>query len=115
MHMTRGGTHVDGLRVRGLVPPRVERGDAAREVRAAAVLGRDVRGVLAHAVVDAVDRLDEFLPGRLGETGHAHTHAGRRKTHVVHLQPEEVDLGVVGGELGPLRDDLLAEVPAVGG
>lgn len=93
MRWARVRTHVDDLRVRGLVPPRVERADAAGEVRAAAVLGRDVRGVLAHVgltplSMPSIASIDSW--GRC-ETG---TRTERRETYVVHLEPEEADLGV---------------------
>ena len=55
-------TDIDGLRVEGLVPSRVQETDAAGHVRAQTVARRDVTGVLRDAVVDGINSLDKFLP-----------------------------------------------------
>lgn len=55
------GTHVQHAVVRLLVPPRVERADPRAQVGPRLVPSRLGRDELGHAVVDAVDGLDEVL------------------------------------------------------
>ena len=83
-------TYVDGRRVGGLIPRRIEVPDTSRYVGANAVLGLEVGRILIYAIVDSVNRLDELA---------------------VELQPQGVDLGVVDGELCARRDNFLAEMP----
>ena len=83
-------THIDSLGVNRLVPCWVHEANASRDVCTNAVLRCQVGRVLADAIVDAVDRLDELA---------------------IQFQPERLDLGIGLGQLQPVRNDLLAEVP----
>ena len=86
-------TYVDGRRVGGLIPRRIEVPDTSRYVGANAVLGLEVGRILIYAIVDSVNRLDELA---------------------VELQPQGLDLCIGLRDLKTVGDNFFPKVSSGG-
>ena len=84
-------TYVDGRRVGGLIPRRIEVPNAGGYVCANAILGLEVGRELVHAIVDGINRFDELA---------------------VELKPQRLDFGVGLRDLETVGYDFFPEVSA---
>jgi hypothetical protein len=79
---------------------------AAGQVSATPVTGFNITGVLSDAIVNCINRFNEFLRGfRNGFFGL------KTPTNPVHFEPQNVDFFIVAKKLESVGNNVLAEMP----
>jgi hypothetical protein len=95
------------MRIKRLVPRRIEPAHAAGKVGAIPGLGLNVVGILRNTIVDPIESFDKFL--KSGEHD-AFAMQGAQERYSVQFQPEFFNFCIVRGELQLVGNDLPTEM-----